>query len=205
MLISKRLQYYRRVGRAYLWPGTSQLSFWHDSAELNHNASTHSLGDYYMTFSEKAKYAGPYDQSSIPMLNYHGTIGVQYNPIAIAQWGLGNYNLFRRTDHEKYRRKFVLAAQWLCAHLKPNQCDIPVWHHDFDWEYRETLKAPWYSGLAQGQGISLLVRAHAETGEQRFLHAATRAFQSFLTNVSAGGVTFTDSSGNMWLEEYIIS
>ncbi len=70
MLISKRLQYYRRVGRAYLWPGTSQLSFWHDSAALNHNASTHSLGEYYMTFSEKAQYAGPCDQSGIPMLNY---------------------------------------------------------------------------------------------------------------------------------------
>jgi hypothetical protein len=205
MLISKRLQYYRRIGHAYLWPGTSQLSFWHDSAELNHNALTHSLGEYYMTFSEKAKYAGPCDQSGIPMLNYHGSIGVQYNPIAIAQWGLGSYNLFHQTDNEKYLRNLVLAAEWLCGRLEANQHGVAVWNHNFDWEYRETLRAPWYSGLAQGQGISLLVRAHAETGYQRFLDAASGGFQSFLTNVSAGGVTFTDTSGGTWFEEYIVS
>ena len=197
MLISKRLQYYRRVGRAYLWSGTSQLSFWHDSAELNQNASTHSLGEYYMTFSEKAKYAGTCDQSGIPMLNYHGNIGVRYNPIAIAQWGLGSYNLFCRTRGEEFRRNLVLAAEWLCTSLEANQDGVPVWSHNFDWEYRETLRAPWYSGLAQGQGISLLLRAHAETGDQRFVDAASRAFQSFLASVGAGGVTFTDANGNI--------
>src|SRR5207247_9782429 len=107
MVISKRLQYYRRVCRAYLLPGTSQLSFWHDSAELNPNASTHSLGEYYMAFGEKAKYSGPCDAVGVPLLNYHGQIGMQYNPIAIAQWGLGNYNLLRRTESESNRRKLL--------------------------------------------------------------------------------------------------
>src|SRR6476661_9239988 len=110
MHISKRLQYYRRVARAYLLPGTSQLSFWHDSAELNRNASTHSLGEYYMTFGEKANYAGPYDATGIPMLNYRGAIGVQHNPIAIAQWGLGNLTLFHQHAHTDAKRKFLLAG-----------------------------------------------------------------------------------------------
>ena len=205
MQISKRLQYYRRVCRAYLLPGTSQLTFWHDSAELNQNASTHSLGEYYMAFGEKARYSGPFDARGIPMLNYHGAIGVQYNPIAIAQWGLGNFNLWRASENKHYRLKVILAADWLCHHLEPNQRGFPVWHHNFDWEYRETLKAPWYSGLAQGQGISLLVRAHAETGDPKFLHSAERAFQSFLTNVASGGVAFTDANQNLWFEEYIVS
>lgn len=205
MVISKRLQYYRRVCRAYLLPGTSQLSFWHDSAELNQNASTHSLGEYYMTFGEKARYSGCFDDNGIPMLNYHGAIGVQHNPIAIAQWGLGNFNLWRGTGDKGYRRNLVLAADWLCDHLGVNRYGVPVWNHNFDWEYRETLKAPWYSGLAQGQGISLLVRAHAETSDPRFLHSAKQAFQSFLTTVDSGGVAFTDSDENLWFEEYIVS
>lgn len=205
MQISKRLQYYRRVARAYLLPGTSQLSFWHDSAQLNQTASTHSLGEYYMTFAEKANYAGPYDASGIPMLNYHGAIGVQNNPIAIAQWGLGNYNLFRRSEQEQYRSRFVRAAEWLCSQLQPNRHGVPVWSHNFDWEYRETLRAPWYSGLAQGQGISLLVRASAETGQEKFLHAAVQAFESFRANIDAGGVAFSDPQGNLWFEEYIVS
>jgi len=80
-----------------------------------------------------------------------------------------------------------------------------VWNHHFDWEYRSRLKAPWYSGLAQGQGISLLVRAHAQTGEKRYLEAAAVAFHSFLRNTNNGGVTFTDPEGNLWFEEYLVS
>src|SRR2546428_9232978 len=169
MFDPKKLNDYRRIGRAYLLPGRSQLTFWHDSAELNRNAPIHSLGEYYMTFAEKAAYAGHHDADGIPMLNYHGEIGLQYNPIAIAQWGLGNYNVFRRNDGERAKEKFLLASEWLCDHLEKNEHGLRVWNHYFDWEYRQTLKAPWYSGLAQGQGISLLVRAYAETVNSKYL------------------------------------
>ena len=65
---------------------------------MNPAAQVNALGEYYMTFAEKAGYAGPHDDRGVPMLNYHGQIGVQYNPIAVAQWGLGNFNQFRRGD-----------------------------------------------------------------------------------------------------------
>ncbi len=201
----QKFNYYRRVFRAYLRPGDSQLSFWHDSAELNPRASTSSLGEYYMDFSAKARYSGPHDATGIPMLNYRGAIGLQYNPIAIAQWGLGNLSLFRQQADLDAKRKFLLASDWLCARLEPNPSGLPVWNHHFDWEYRSRLQAPWYSGLAQGQGISLLVRAHAETGDKRYLEAAAVAFRSFLCSTDHGGVTFTDAEGNVWYEEYIVS
>ncbi len=57
---------------AYLGSGRSQLTFWHDVPEINPRASTAKLGEYYMLFSEKADYAGPYDPNGIPMLDYHG-------------------------------------------------------------------------------------------------------------------------------------
>ena len=199
-----RLGYYRRICRAYLLPGQSQLNFWHDSAEVNRRASLHTLGEYYMTFSEKAAYAGHHDSNGIPMLNYHGDISLQYNPIAIAQWGLGNYNLLRQSGDLEAHRKFLLASEWLCQRLEQNSHGVAVWNHHFDWEYRQTLRAPWYSGLAQGQAISLLVRAHAETGNQKYLDCAARAFTSFLRPIEAGGVTFTDDQGNIWFEEYIL-
>ena len=50
-----------------------------------------------MPFFEKADYVGPHDADGIPLLDYHGNIGLQYNPIAISQWGLGNFNLFLRS------------------------------------------------------------------------------------------------------------
>ena len=204
MSVFARAQYLRRVVSAYLLRNHSQLNFWHDSAQMNLRATPHSLGEYYMTFDEKAGYALT-DSDGIPMLNYRGAIGLQHNPIAIAQWGLGNFNLARRAGDESARRKFLAASDWLCQNLEPNAHGIHVWNHHFDWEYRETLRAPWYSGLAQGQGISLLVRAHAETGEGRYLDSASRAFKSFLASTNEGGVTFTDADGNLWFEEYLVS
>jgi hypothetical protein len=205
MAFLSRLHYYRRVLDAYLISGNSQLSFWHDEPQINFAAPLHELGEYYMDFSRKANYSGPHDSAGLPMLDYRGRIGLQYNPIAIAQWGLGNFNLFRHTEDQERREKFLAASDWLVAHLEQNPSGVRVWNHYFDWEYRTPLKAPWYSALAQGQGISLLVRAFQETRSDKYLGAAERAFASFLKPTSDGGVSFTDEQGNLWFEEYIVS
>ncbi|HEX4485847.1 MAG TPA: D-glucuronyl C5-epimerase family protein [Terriglobales bacterium] len=205
MSLSGRLHYYERIFSAYLGSGKSQLTFWHGAPRLNEQATIDRLGEYYMEFFEKANFAGDHDPDGIPMLNYHGRIGLQYNPIAIAQWGLGNHDLFRRTGNSENRRKFTAASDWLCDHLEQNSSGVWVWNHHFDWEYKSTLKSPWYSGLAQGQGISLLVRTHAQTGDQRYREAADRAFASFLVPTENGGVAFIDAAGNFWIEEYIVS
>ncbi len=199
------LRYYRRIFSAYLLGGKSHLTFWHETPAENPNALPGELGEYYMPFTEKADYRGPYDSSGAPQLDYHGHIGLQYNPIAIAQYGLGNYNLYRQTSDASRRKKFFLAADWLCSHLEPNSHELAVWHHHFNWEYRDTLQSPWYSALAQGQGISLLVRAHKESGDSRYLAVAQRALASFYVPMSEGGVAFTDDSGDLWFEEYIVS
>ncbi len=220
------LAYYRRIFSAYLLGGKSHLTFWHETPAENPNATPTELGEYYMLFAEKADYQGFYDQSGVPQLDYHGRIGLQYNPIAIAQYGLGNYNLYRRTADPERLRKFFIAADWLCSHLELNPQGLSVWNHHFNWEYRDTLRAPWYSALAQGQGISVLVRAHAEKqkeeklkeekqkgGEKkdqdsdaaRYLDAARRALGCFHVPMKDGGVAFTDESGDLWFEEYIVS
>jgi heparosan-N-sulfate-glucuronate 5-epimerase len=200
-----RPRYYRRIFSAYLLGGKSHLTFWHETPAENPNATAGELGEYYMLFAEKADYAGAYDSDGIPILDYHGRIGRQYNPIAIAQYGLGNYNLFRRIGDLARRKKFFLTADWLCPHLERNPQGLAVWNHHFDWEYRDTLRAPWYSALAQGQGISVLVRAYRESGEARYLEAAKRALAGFFHPTDSGGVAFTDDHGDLWFEEYIVS
>ena len=200
-----RLNYYRRIFSAYILRGNRHLSFWHETPAENLSVNPSELGEYYMLFAQKADYRGPFDASGIPQLDYHGHIGLQYNPIAIAQYGLGNYNLWRQTADPARHAKFLLTADWLCSHLELNSHGLAVWNHHFDWEYRDTLKSPWYSGLAQGQGISLLVRAYKESGDPRYLDAARRAFASFQHPIDKGGVAFTDESGDLWFEEYIVS
>ena len=214
MSLATRWHYYRRIFRAYLGPGRSQLTFWHEVPEANPRATTNRLGEYYMPFREKADYAGHYDATGIPMLDYRGAIGLQYNPIAIAQWGLGNYNRLSETGDESRWRKTLQAADWLVANLQQNAHGLWVWNHHFDWEYRDTLKAPWYSGLAQGQGISLLLRAHAhsrshsEAEKYRYQSAAEKAFVTLTRPITDGGVLFEDVSEdndkNLWIEEYLV-
>ncbi len=205
MSVLSRLQYLRRVIAAYCLPGRSQLSFWHETPAVHPAMDTGKLGPYYMTFTSKADYAGPLDAGGVPQLDYRGTLGRQYNPIAIAQYGLGNWNLFLETRDPERRRKTLLIADWLERNLEKNPAGLFVWNHHFNWEYRSPLRAPWYSGLAQGQGISLLVRAHLETGEARYLDAARRAFESFTRTVDQGGVIFRDEKGRAWIEEYLVS
>ena len=199
-----RWAYYRRVFAAYALGGGSHLTFWHGTPQVNEESTTDSVGQYYMPFLQKAAYPGPYDQHGIPLLDYRGDVGEQYNPIAIAQYGLGNYNLWKRSGAEEGHQRFLKVAQWLVQHLEPNPWSIPVWNHHFDWEYREVLKAPWYSALAQGQGISLLVRAHLETGDDTYLNTARQAFRSLDMEIEEGGVRHTDSEGHVWLEETVV-
>jgi heparosan-N-sulfate-glucuronate 5-epimerase len=199
------LNYYRRIASAYLLGGRSHLTFWHETPEENRNATGGELGEYYMVFAEKANYDGVYDSAGIPQLDYRGKIGRQYNPIAIAQYGLGNYNLFCRSGSAACRNNFLRVADWLVQHLEPNPHGVAVWNHYFDWEYRDTLRAPWYSALAQGQGISVLVRAYKQTGDTRYLDAAQRPLASFFKPVTEGGVAFTDERGDVWFEEYVVS
>jgi hypothetical protein len=205
MPLADRLHYYRRIFAAYLIPGKSQLTFWHDTPEVNPRANPSALGEYYMPFNEKADYAGHYDAAGVPMLDYHGRIGLQYNPIAIAQWGLGNYNRFRHLGDPASKDKCLKAADWLSSRLEQNSSGVWVWNHNFDWEYRTRLRAPWYSALAQGQGISLLVRAHEITQALPYLEAAGRASASFFRSTEEGGVAYRDREGRLWLEEYIVT
>lgn len=191
--------YYTRIFQAYLGHGASHLSFWHETPEMNERAFEPGSRQYYMTFAGKARYTGPFDEQGIPQLDYRGRVGRQYNPIAIAQYGLACLN----AKDPALRKSFLACADWLVANLEPNQKGLKVWHHKFDWEYFRPLKAPWYSGLAQGQGISLLVRAFHETGDRKYSEAAETAFASMVTRTENGGVLFVDETGNWWIEEYI--
>ncbi len=205
-----RWQYYRRIVPAYLGSCRSQLTFWHETPEINSpaTAAAHSrdsaLGPYFMAFREKADYAGAYDAAGIPMLDYRGAIGLQYNPIALAQWGLANYNRFCETGDSVRIEKALKSADWLAANLQTNSHGVHVWNHHFNWEYRSTLKAPWYSGLAQGQGVSLLLRAHAQTQDEKYERSARQAFVALTKPIAEGGVLYEDGERNLWIEEYLV-
>ncbi len=199
-----REKYLRRVFAAYAFSTNSQLSFWHETPSVNEETAFDRLGQYYMPFTHKAHYPGPFDDTGVPLLDYHGEIGRQYYSIAIAQYALANYNLFKRTGETRYLEKFISNSRWLLEQLAPTSYGTYLWATHFDFEYYRTLKAPWYSGLAQGQGLSVLARAYAETGDSAFLDASHRVFESLCLPVNQGGALYHDPDGHVWIEEYII-
>jgi hypothetical protein len=198
-----RLRYLARIARVYARRSTGPLSFWHEPPEMN-DAAFGGGQQYFMRFQGKAAYAGPFDRAGIPLLDYQGDIGKQYNPIAIAQYGLARFNRWCDRADDADLAGWVAVARWLTDELKPNSLGVPVWFHHFDWPYRQLLKAPWYSGLAQGNGLSLLVRAAQATGDLAFADSAHRAFQSFERSVGDGGVLVEDERGHVWIEEYLV-
>lgn len=202
--IRSRLAYLGRIFAVYLFPRRGPLAFWYETPEINEAALGPRLGQYYMLFSGKANYSGPFDNVGVPQLDYRGDIGRQYNPIAIAQYGLANFNKHARTGETVRRAKCLRAADWLVQHLETNTAGLRVWNHHFDWAYRQRLIAPWYSGLAQGQGLSLLVRVAVMTGEATYAEAAVAAFQPFMRDINCGGVVFRESAGLPWIEEYLV-
>lgn len=199
----ERFRYWRRIAGIHLFSRNSALTFWHETPAVHPGARYDAIGPYYQTFADKARYPGPFDAQGVPLLDYHGSIGQRYNPIAVAQYGLARYNRFLETADPADKAAFLAQADWLCANLKPNARGRHVWNHDFDFEYRSGLKAPWYSGLAQGQGLSLLARALKATGDAKYARALDLAFEPLRHTVDDGGVLYREG-GDVWIEEYVV-
>jgi len=180
MSIAKRYHYYLRIFSAYLGSGRSQLTFWHETPELNPRAGSHQLGEYYMTFREKADYPGiTTPTGSHARLSRSNWFAIQSDRDCAV--GPCELQPLLRDERQRARAENTPGADWLIANLEQNAHGLQVWNHHFDWEYRDTLKSPWYSGLAQGQGVSLLLRAHLlahsrQSADRKYQRAAENAF-----------------------------
>ena len=67
---------------------------------------------------------------------------------------------------------------------------------------QQSLEPGWYSAMAQGQAISLLVRAHAGSGRDEYLNAAVRALALFDIQSADGGIVAKFMDRYVWYEEY---
>jgi len=197
----KRFNYYRRLFSTYILCRDSHINFWHGIPEINIEAGFAQLGKYYLTLAHKAKYSNCFDKNGIILLDYLGSIGKQYNPAAIAQYALGNYNLSRNKNDSHYI-KFIKCADWLRNNLVVSPQGNHLWMYNFDFDYLFLLKAPWYSGLAQGEGLSVLVRAYMETEDNKFEEAIQNVFNTFCRTIDEGGVVYREEE-DYWIEEYI--
>ena len=135
------------------------------------------VAGYYNDLTEKVTK----DDPNILVPQYHVDSGEKiYFSIGIFQYGLAAYDLFLTTQGALYKNKLIACANWAVE----NQQEDGGWV-TFAYNHPE---AP-YSSMAQGEGISMLLRAAIATGDQRYLEAAHKAKNFMLKPISEGGTT----------------
>jgi hypothetical protein len=134
-------------------------------------------------------------KKGIPYVSYSdGSSG--FNPTTIAQYGL----MASTKQDEKSLKIVQKVANWLVEH----QSSDGSWVYDFRYENPDLdlkLNPGWKSAIAQGNAISLLVRAFNLFRDQRYLDAAYNAVPVLFVPVESGGLQ-RPIDGMMFFEEY---
>jgi len=117
--------------------------------------------------------------------------------IPVAQTALGYWE--RALDGEATHDRFLGLADWLVRQAQPGP-DGVVWRTALPLPKYE-IAEPWPSAMGQGEAISVLLRAHAHAGEQRYADVAVQALGPMAVDVAEGGVA-RRIDGHLVLEEY---
>jgi hypothetical protein len=133
------------------------------------------------------------------------------HPVGQGQYVITMLNSYELTGDDAFLDRALINLDSLIdasiesggAAFYPYTFDYPLYGLD-----ELTIHAPWWSGMAQGQILSALVRAFDATGEERYRDAADRTFESFAVRsidewpLTEPAVSFVDDDGVLWLEEY---
>jgi len=126
-----------------------------------------------------------------------------YHPTIIGQYALANWNQYLATNDDHYRNVFLTQANWLVQH-EAHICNgaggwpISSPHPDVP------TKGSWLSALAQGNAISVLIRAFQLTAEAEFLEAAHHAIQTFKQDILDGGISNPVGDEGIFFEEVAV-
>jgi hypothetical protein len=145
------------------------------------------------------------DEDSIPLFPYKGEI--YYHPVLIAQKILPLLSSYTLTADSVYLKRAQLFSDKLLDISDQND-DMIFFLYPFSFNlhgYTEDLMtAPWVSGMAQGQILSVFSRLYNITEEETYLNIASKIYDSFfrLANNVDYWCTYIDSNNYAWIEEY---
>ncbi|WP_449132871.1 D-glucuronyl C5-epimerase family protein [Senegalimassilia anaerobia] len=152
------------------------------------------LSGYYNDLTGKVTESTLHDEGGVPVSVIAGGARVHF-PIAIFQYGLGCYDL---AILKKGEAKHFLSSLRVCS-----EWALGAQREDGSWDAFGPIGSERYtvSSMAQGEGCSMLLRAHAAFGDERYRAAALKAAEFMLVDVDDGGVSSHDE-GELFLEEY---
>ena len=97
--------------------------------------------------------------------------------------------------------QFYYAANWLVAN-QDERGGWPIMVKRYIANGMLELAPGWYSAMAQGQAMSLLVRAYIRTKNKKYLSAALKGTHLYDVPSSEGGVLAKFADKYNWYEEY---
>jgi len=162
------------------------------------------LGLYYIDLNKRlgedfSEY--DFDENGVPLSKYYRKDNWRHNPITVCNYSLYQFNNYIRKSSDESRGIFFAQADWLLENGKKGVNNSLVWRYLFDVPLLK-IKAPWISGMAQGQALSVLLRAHQISGQKKYLNAAKSAWNIFNVEVEFGGVISKFPDGKPVIEEY---
>ena len=129
-----------------------------------------------------------------------------YHPVQIAQKILHFLASYNRTGNSRYIEE---SEKFAAAILKESfrYKEALYFPYRFDWPFGGSdlvLRAPWVSGMAQGQLLSAFVNLYRETDKDEYLETCHEIFHSFyqFDQSPAPWIAYVDSGGYYWIEEY---
>ena len=176
------------------------------------DVNTNTLGSYYVDFRRSVTHYHMWpplttpDENGVVRADYTRwagpEVGIQYFPITIAQYALGNYELLLDTSDESYKEAFFAQVGWLMENARITTSDTAVWEMHYNFLPYRNISVPWISGMAQGQIASVLLRAYQLTGDDGYRDTAEKALRTFHYSIPDGGVAWSDEEGFTFYEEF---
>jgi heparosan-N-sulfate-glucuronate 5-epimerase len=169
-------------------------SYAHRDQDLGKHFVPGRLCGYYNDLSFKTEWRGPVDDAGLPLLRSPGKKLI-HHPIVLLQKALGHWDSWLGSEGRspEHRASFLQIADWAVG----SQDDSGGWE---TWSRLGIPDALPYSAMAQGEAMSVLVRAFSATGDNVYLEGARRALAPMLLPIEKGGTSWRAPEG-LILEE----
>lgn len=145
---------------------------------------------YYNDLTQKVLKTPKYEELLLPKLQLQSGEKV-YFPISIFQYGLGAYDLYLLEGKIIYLEIFKKCVDWALD----NQNINGSWDTFF---FKDVENS--FSAMAQGEGISLLIRAYSQFSNLVYLEAAKKAMHYMIKPVEENGTTYYNGDKVFLLE-----
>jgi len=152
------------------------------------------LSGYYNDLSGKIEWHGRVDQAGIPVIPAPGG-KLDYHAIGVMQKALGHWDVWFASGMQStyHWETFSQIARWALDFQDENG-GWEIWPR-----FGKKGALP-YSAMAQGEAISVLVRAFSVIEDEAYMEGARAALAPMLTPIDEGGTSWRGSEG-LILEE----